>query len=197
MILLRQQAEKLLREAGFDERLTISRVEKYVYITGQCGKPVMKVSDLEVGSKLSKIEREILINDYLIPLLGNKDKVNRYITLEEQLVETDKKMRETASKLNVSINTPYYTSDKGTTFVTSYYDAECKRFSVSILDSTESLDDVEIDISDATPRKIKDLLSKQLHGLVENVDLVRQLFLKKTAIEEEQSELQKDLGLVC
>jgi len=197
MILLRQQAEKLLREAGFDERLTISRVEKYVYITGQCGKPVMKVSDLEVSSKLSKVEREILINDYLIPLLGNKDKVNHYITLEEQLIETDKEMKETASKLNVNVNTPYYSSDKSTTFITSYHDAECKRFSVSIMDNTESLDDVEIDIHNATPRKIKDLLSMQLHVLVENLYLVRLLFLKKTAIEEEQSKLQKDLGLVC
>jgi len=195
MILLRKQAEELLKEAGFDERLTVSRVEKYVYITGQCGKPVMRVSDLEVGNKLTKVERNIIIEDYLIPLLDKKDLVNAYISLEDSIREQNKMFEETIQKLNIRITFGYYNTD--VTFHAAYVEESIKKLEVSISKKASAFKDVLISANDITFDALQTLLKTKYKDMVENLEIVKNMYVKREEMKEEQVRLQKELGLIC
>ena len=195
MILLRKQAEELLKEAGFDERLTVSRVEKYVYITGQCGKPVMRVSDLEVGNKLTKVERNIIIEDYLIPLLDKKDLVNAYISLEDSIREQNELFEETMQKLDIRMTNGYYNTD--ITFYAVYVEESIKKLEVSISKKASAFKDVLISANDITFDALQTLLKTKYKDMVENLEIVKNMYVKREEMKEEQVRLQKELGLIC
>jgi len=195
MILLRKQAEELLKEAEFDERLTVSRVEKYVYITGQCGKPVMRVSDLEVGNKLTRVERNIIIEDYLIPLLDKKDLVNTYISLEDSIGEQNEMFEETLQKLNVRMTSGYHNT--GVTFYAVYVEDSIKKLEVSISEDSSTFKEVLISTSGTTFDALQTLLKTKYKGMVENLEIVKNMYVKREEMKKEQAKLQKELGLVC
>jgi len=194
MILLRKQADELLKEAGFDERLTVSRIDKYVYIVGQCGKPVMRVSDLEAGNKLTKVERNIIIEDYLIPLLDKKDLVNAYISLEDSIREQNEMFEETVQKLNIRITFGYYNTD--VTFYSTYSEEGVKKLEVSI-NGKPSVKDILISTNSVTFDVLQTLLSTKYKGMVENLEIVKNMYIRREETKKEQAKLQKELGLVC
>jgi len=70
MLQLKSQTKELFDKAGLGE-FTIGRNElNNLAIVGPCGKSIVEVTNFSVGTKLSKDERTIAINEYLIPTLN-------------------------------------------------------------------------------------------------------------------------------
>ena len=92
MLTLRSETKQLFADAGLPE-FTIGRnTLNHLAIVGPCGKPIVEVTNFPVGSKLTKGEREITINDYLTPILLEHAKVIqamiKFKTLEAETKET-------------------------------------------------------------------------------------------------------------
>jgi len=69
MLQLKSQTKELFDKAGLGE-FTIGRNSlNNLAIVGPCGKAIVEVTNFPVGTKLSKDERNITINEYLIPTL--------------------------------------------------------------------------------------------------------------------------------
>ena len=195
MILLRKQADELLKEAGLDERFTVKRVDKCIYLTEQCGKPVVKVSDLKVGTKLSKIERNIIIKDYLVPLLSKKELLNIYIDLGNSIREQNEMLEETMQKLNVRKSYTYYNSNL--TFYTTYTKNGIRVMEVSIDEEPSLFKDMLISVHKIPSNTLQTLLKTKYKGMVEKLEIVKNIYLKIREMEKEQTKLQKELGLIC
>jgi len=112
MILFRKEAEQLLKDAGFSKDLTVTRIDKHIYLVGKCGKQIALVSDLEVGNKLSKAERDLLLQDYFIPsIIDHKTDIERLLEIENEIRDIKETRLEIADKEKVKIDTPYYGGD--------------------------------------------------------------------------------------
>ena len=92
MLILKNEIKEVFKTLGMPEGLTVSRNNrtKFVAISGQCGEPVLTITKVEIGAKLTKAEREILINDYIVPALTvNKKAVLDYIKLRKDTTVDD------------------------------------------------------------------------------------------------------------
>ena len=70
MLQLKSQVKELFDKAGLGE-FTIGRNPmNNLAIVGPCGKAIVEVTNFSVGTKLSKTERDISINEYIIPTLN-------------------------------------------------------------------------------------------------------------------------------
>ena len=93
MLVLKNKIEAIFKELGMPENLTVTRDKhtRFVSISGQCGEPILTITEVEVSAKLTKAEREILINDYIVPTLtANKKAILDYIKLREDTSIDDK-----------------------------------------------------------------------------------------------------------
>jgi hypothetical protein len=88
MLILKNEIKEVFKTLGMPEGLTVTRGAgrgpKFVSISGQCGEPILTITKVEVGAKLTKVEREILILDYIVPALTvNKEAILDYIKLRK------------------------------------------------------------------------------------------------------------------
>ena len=74
MLNLKNETKELFKKAGL-ENFTISRKQNgCLELVGDCGKPLVQITNFSVGSKLTKKEREICIDDYIQPALTKHSK---------------------------------------------------------------------------------------------------------------------------
>ena len=91
MVLLTNRINNELDSLGLKE-LTIGRTaDGYIQLIGRkCGAMVMSFSAMPVGKKLTKEERTILANDYLIPSInGNSKLLKDLLVLKQDTVPQD------------------------------------------------------------------------------------------------------------
>ena len=90
MIILKNEVKALFKEFKMPEGLTVNRVGKFIVVTGQCGEPILTITKVEVGAKLTKIERELLISDYLRPAITEyRDAILAYVKLKKDTSNAD------------------------------------------------------------------------------------------------------------
>ena len=123
MLLLKNEMKDEFDRLGLSI-LTISRSDnKYLYITGPCGKELLQITDFPVSSKLTKTERKIAKDDYAIPMLHANEKVikdyikeveNRKIKEDEYDKEVEifeAKNKNVKSIIHSKIRENYYDDD--------------------------------------------------------------------------------------
>ena len=85
MLLLKNEIKEVFKAHGMPEGLTVSRTQsKHIAITGQCGEPVLTITKVEVGTKLTKAERSncVLNSDKLqreFPLKPIKERIKEIL----------------------------------------------------------------------------------------------------------------------
>jgi len=72
--MLKSAVKDLFKKAGLED-FTVGRDSAgFLNIVGPCGKSIVSITNFPVGSKLSKMEREIAINEHIIPVLDMHSK---------------------------------------------------------------------------------------------------------------------------
>ena len=92
MLILKNEIKVMFRANGMPSGLTVSRnnTTRFISISGECGDPILTVSKVEIGYKLTKAERKIIIDDYIEPaLLKNKADILEYIKLKKDTSAQD------------------------------------------------------------------------------------------------------------
>ena len=75
MLNLKNETKELFKKAGL-ENFTVARNNSgYLVLVGECGKSLAEITNFTVGSKLTKKEREICIDDYITPALAKNAKL--------------------------------------------------------------------------------------------------------------------------
>ena len=110
MLILKNEVKELFESYGMLEGLTVSRgQDKFVSICGKCGEPVLTITSVEVGSKLTSKERKILTEDYITPAMGaNRDAILEYVELKKDK-DIENKIEELSKGLNLKYDTDYRT----------------------------------------------------------------------------------------
>jgi len=105
MLILRNQTKELFDKAGLGE-FTIGRNSSgYLAIVGPCSKPIVSITNFSVGTKLSKAERDITINDYLIPALAAHSKIIlNMIKLKQEKEDAEKAVLDFAQTIREKDN---------------------------------------------------------------------------------------------
>jgi hypothetical protein len=111
MLILKKEIKDIFKSLGMPEGLTVTRGAgrgaNFISISGQCGAPILTITKVEVGTKLTKTEREILIDDYIVPAIkNNKKNILKYI---EKLKDTkvDDRIAELKSNYKLSVDTGF------------------------------------------------------------------------------------------
>ena len=98
MIVLKSLIKKMFKDAGLEEfSVNKEPVFNYLAITGPCGKPIVNVTDFSVASTLSKTVRELLITDYIRPMLDKHakaiiDMISYKALRDNEVKEADKSL---------------------------------------------------------------------------------------------------------
>ena len=114
MILLTKEVNTLLENNGLNE-LTISRNEDgFINLVGKdCHNTILTFTTMKVSSKLTKLEREILINDYILKVIvDNKPLLLKLIKTAQDTTSKDKlnKFIDEKKEENIIVN-------KGTNYI--------------------------------------------------------------------------------
>ena len=110
MIILKNEIKEVFKAHGMPEGLTVTRGNKFISISGQCGEPVLTITKVEVGSKLTKAERAIIIGGYIEPALtANKKAILAYIKLRKDTTVQD--ALDTFVKGNTGLSSSRYYKD--------------------------------------------------------------------------------------
>jgi len=195
MILFRKEAEKILKDYGFSEDFTVSRIGKYIWLVGKCGKEIMQISDLEVGSKLSKTERELLIEDYLYPnIIMKKAKLDKLIDLEKKIKHIKEQLEIIKEKENVYIDISYnYTIDE--THKTLYVNIKDTSYRAQIKEDIETHEQF-VNMTDVKIDNVHNIYDK-LMTLMPIRDRVIKLDKELSKLENNNLILKRELKIVC
>jgi hypothetical protein len=69
MLILKSTVKDIFTKAGLED-FTVGRDNAgYLNIVGPCGKSLVSITNFSIGSKLTKAERDICINEHIIPVL--------------------------------------------------------------------------------------------------------------------------------
>jgi len=197
MILFRKEAEKILKDHGFSEDFTVSRVGKYIWLVGKCGKTILQVSDLEVGSKLSKTERELLIEDYLYPnVIMKKAKLDKLLDLQRKIVFTEDQLLIFKKEENIYIDTTgnYNYADNKYDNVLNIQ-LNNSKYTAKMVENLEThkqtiyMSNVEID-------EVHNVYNKLL-SLMPIRDKVFKLYTDLKLLEKDIFKIQRELKIVC
>jgi len=196
MVLFRKKAEKILQDHGFGKEFTVSRVEKCVWLVGQCSKPIVKISDLEIGTKLSKVERDTIIEDYLYPnIIANKDKIDKLLSMGQD-IENIKEQLDIVEKNDlVYIDTDYsYSKSRNIVYIVIQVgeDGEYKATLKETLDTGEKY----VHMNSVPQEKTCDVYNK-LVGKSPIRDKVYDLYNKKLKLENDTLDIKRELKIVC
>jgi hypothetical protein len=71
MIILTRDVNEILDKLGLSELTIVRAGDGTIQLAGkECNKPITTVSTIKVGKKLTKAERDILTDDYIMPILS-------------------------------------------------------------------------------------------------------------------------------
>jgi len=119
MILLKKEVNEILEANGLPE-LTVDNQNKVLCIVGRkCGQPMMVINGITPSSKMTAKERQIVLDDYLIPVitLHKKDfenviKIKQAIKANEQATKLEVERLNTLDDLVVKVAATYSYSNK-------------------------------------------------------------------------------------
>ena len=200
MILFRKEAEKILQDHGFSEDFIVSRIDKHIWLVGKCGKQIIQVSDLKIGNKLTKAERELLIEDYLYPnVIVQKTKINKLLTLEAEVKNLQKERDEIAEKEGVHIKSGYYNEIKLITSTLGFMENVSTSSEVEQIDpKTHELKPKEhkLIITGSSDKEVLDILDffKSKRPIRKKV---LDLYKKEDNLVEEIIKIKKELKIIC
>jgi len=200
MILFRKETEKILKDNGFSEDITVSRIDRHIWLVGECDKQIVQVSDLEVGNKLSKVERELLIEDYLYPnVIIQKTKINKLLALEEELKKLQEERKEIKNKYGVFIHINEFGEIKlGTSTLNILRDK----------DTSSEVDHIDRETYTHLPNGYKMIICESSdEAILEVLEFfqnkrplrkkVLELFKKEKALQKEIEKIKKELKIIC
>jgi len=196
MILFRKEAEKILQDHKFNKDFTVSKIDRHIWLVGKCGKQIVRISDLEVGNKLTKTERELLIEDYLYPnIITKKAKINKLLSMEQSIENINKELSIIEKNDQVYIDIDYsYAKAQNIVYiviqvsVNNEYKAKLK----DNLDTSKKY----INMNDVPQEKTCDVYNKLISKLPIR-DRVFSLYNERLKLYDDVLELKKDLKIVC
>jgi len=196
MVLFRKEAEKILQDHGFGKDFTVSRVDRHIWLVGKCTKQIVQVSDLEIGNKLTKAERELLITDYLYTnIIANKDKIDKLLSMGQD-IENIKEQLDIVEKNDlVYIDTDYsYSKSRNIVYIVIQVgeDGEYKATLKETLDTGEKY----VHMNSVPQEKTCDVYNK-LVGKSPIRDRVFNLYNKKLKLENDTLDIKRELKIVC
>jgi len=115
MLMLKNEVKDLFKKAKLDE-FTVGRDGAgFLNIVGPCGKPLVPITNFSIGSKLTKAEREICIDDHIQPVLKAHTKTildlidakNKEKTLLEAANKMIDSFKDDEHEVGFSINNMY------------------------------------------------------------------------------------------
>ncbi len=163
MLILRNQTKELFDKAGLSE-FTIGRNSaNNLAIVGPCAKSIVSITNFAVGTKLSKAEREITINDYLIPALTAHSKIIvNMIRLKQEKEDADKAVLDFAQAIRekdkISVSHSFNYSNNSIYDVSLSTGKELKDNRIKVNTDQDGKNEVLIEAKDTTTIKalIKD-----------------------------------------
>jgi len=89
MLMLKNEVKDLFKSAKLND-FTVGRDSVgHLNIVGPCGKPLVAITNFSIGSKLTKAEREICVDDHIKPVLAAHTKtILELIKAKEEQVKT-------------------------------------------------------------------------------------------------------------
>jgi len=196
MILFRKEAKKILREHGFSEDFTVNKIDRHIWLVGKCGKQIVQISDLEVGNKLSKAERELLIEDYLYPnIIMKKVKIDRLLSIEQAIENIDIELAGIEKKDQVYIDTDYnYAKARNIGYIVSQVSEKDKY----VAKLKENLDTHERHIiMNNVPQEDTCNIYNKLLGKLPIRTRVFNLYTEKLKLKNNILKIKKELKIVC
>ena len=198
MILLKNEVKDIFTKYGLDNFTVGRNSNGYLDLVGDCGKPLVQITNFAIGSKLTKKEREICIDDYIIPTLSkHAASVKKLIDAKkdefdkQEILNLEIKKQEKKYKVNFDIaDNVYYRSNK----ILYYSD---KKENIENISMNKHIDEklkVSIDIVEKTNFKIVEKIINQMYIDYETLEL--KLDTLKKAIEL-SNKTQKDLTEEC
>jgi len=195
MILFRKEAEKILQDHGFSKEFTVSRIDRHIWLVGKCGKQIIQISDLEVNNKLTKAERELLIEDYLYSnVIMKKAKIDMLISIQQDIEDINDKLTTIEKEDKVYIEKEYsYLKSKDIAYIViNIFDKNCKVTLKETLNTHEKYVFMNNVPQDKTCDIYNELIAKSPIR-----DKVFDLYNLKLKLEEDTLKLQRDLNLIC
>ena len=158
MLILRNQTKELFDKAGLSE-FTIGRDSvNNLAIVGPCAKSIVSITNFAVGTKLSKAERDITINDYLIPALTAHSKIIvNMIKLKQEKEDAEKAVLDFVQtirekdKINVSHSFNYSSNSVYTMSLST--GEKLKDSHIRVKTNQDGKDEVSIEAKDTTTIK--------------------------------------------
>ena len=211
MILLTKTINAELDKAKLPE-LTVQRTEAgtLALVGRECGKQIINFSSMPISKKLSVAEREIMMDDYLMPTIykHGKDLISLITLMKDQklekAVETFKEDNRKIKKLELSTNSHYDHSlfssivsyyQVRTNEHTSHYDESHVRFDVK---EGKYSSEVNVNAGDSKglTNEIK-LKAKQIEQMIKTLDKWKDLNEALDVKNEHVAKLQNDMKIKC
>ena len=142
MLKLKSVTKKLFKDVGLSD-ITVGRDNSgYISLVGvECNKPVLTIGSIQVGTKLSKVESEIVINEYIIPTL------DKYAEDIRMYVDRTKHLAKNLIEQEELYKTLKSTSNLTSSITNSKNPAE---ISAMFFSHTESYNDIKISVNEGT-----------------------------------------------
>jgi len=102
MLILKNELKDEFKRVGLDE-ITVSRDNNgYLWLAGSCGKKIVRITDFSVSSKLTKTERKIATENYILPTIAKyASDIKDMIDSKEEADKTYEIIEAEKKKLNV------------------------------------------------------------------------------------------------
>jgi len=195
MILLKKEVNELFEAEGLGE-LTVANVSGNLAIVGRkCGQPVMIINDIAPKQTMTKAVRDIVLNDYILPVLSkHKKDFKDYIATRKKVRQLTDEVEELTSKVPSKFKIESANYAGATALKNIRYSADTeKSYPVSILMHGENK---EIQISH-TPLSMVSKIPELIKDMEKALEPVNKKVAELAKATKAADKAQEKLRTVC
>jgi len=200
MLKLKSETKQLFIDAGLEE-LTVGRDTKgYLSLIGkECNQPILSIGSVQVSNKLSKVESEIVINEYLTPTLTTHAKeVRAYLDMRKAINVKNTALEKQMETLYEShgiklIITKHYRDCVGKIIGIAFNKFKTVETTVNVVEDPDSLElryDFRVPLTKIQAKEVLDFVSKNSYRTKALVLLYEEIEGDRAIMDEAFNRLQ-------